>query len=91
MSSINTEGIITSPPGVFLGLSILLDFDPWGIFGLGSISTLWTTSSLYGLNCFKYFLKYILRQDVTKSGKKNFKMYLVFVRQNVPILSNCIH
>ena len=79
MSNINTYGISTSPPGVFLGLSILLHFDPWGIFGLGSISTLWTISSLSWLNCFKYFLKYILRQDVTKSGKKTFKLYLVFV------------
>ena len=66
------------PPGVFLGLGVLACFAPWGIFGLGSISTFWTISNLYVLNCFKYFLIQILRQKVSKLDKKDFELYHLF-------------
>ena len=67
------------PPGVFLGLEVLAHFTLWGIIGLGSFSTFWTISSLYVVNCFKYFLVYILEQNVSKSDKKNFKLYQVLM------------
>ena len=41
-------------------MRVLAHFDPWGIFGLEVLS-------LCVLNCFKYFLIYILRQNVAKN------------------------
>ena len=60
-------------------LGLLAHFAPRSIFCLGSISTFWTISSLYVLNYFKYFLVYILQQNVSKSNKKDFELYQVFM------------
>ena len=57
-------------------LGILVHFTPWGI-GLRVINTFLTVSSLSMLNCFKNFLIYILRQNVSKSEKKDFELYQV--------------
>ena len=57
----------------------------------------WTASSLYVVNCFKYFLIYILEQNVQKKMKQEknwtasslyvvncFKYFLIYIlRQNV--------
>ena len=59
-------------------LGALAHFVPWVVFGLGIISTFWAISSLYMLNWFRYFLIYILRQNVSKSDKKGFELYQVF-------------
>ena len=48
-------------------------------FGFSNVSTLCTISSLYVLNCLKYFLIYILRQNVSKSDNKDFKLYQCFI------------
>ena len=71
-------GLAYFPPEVSLGLGILAHSAPWCIFAFGSISTFWTISSLYVLNFLKYFLIYILRQNVSKSDKKNFELYQGF-------------
>ena len=57
---------------------VLAHFAPWGIFGLGSISTSWTMSTLYVLNFLEYFLRYIFQQNVSKSDKKDSELYQVF-------------
>ena len=54
-------------------------FYPWGISGLESISIFLTMSSFYVLNSFKYFLIYILEQSVSKSDKKDFELYPLFM------------
>ena len=43
-----------------------MHFFPWDILGVGIIKTFWTISILTVLNCFKYFLIYILGQNVSK-------------------------
>ena len=53
----------------------------------------WFISSLSVLNCFKYFLIYMLGQNVSKKlDKKNFELYKVFKHnflcQNVSMLLN---
>ena len=63
-SSIQNKGISTFPP--------------WDIFGLESISTFWTISSLCVLSCLKYFLMYILGEIVTKLDKKNYINFSFF-------------
>ena len=40
-------------------------------------------SSLYVLNCFKYFLIYNLRQNISKSDKKDFELYQAFTHKNI--------
>ena len=44
-----------------------------------NISVVHVTSSLYVLNCFKYFLTYNLGQNASKSASKNFELYQVFM------------
>ena len=63
-------------PGMFFGFGIL------GHFGLKNCSDYLTktTLSLYLLNCFKYFLIYILGQNVSKKQtRKIFELYQAFV------------
>ena len=51
-------------------------------FGL-EVSVIYVISRLYVLNCFKYFLIYILGRNVSKLDKKNFELYQVFMCYNV--------
>lgn len=91
----------------FLNLSVLAHyFHCEKFFRLGYISTFWTISSLYVLNCFKYILMYILKRFEPKirleklyqvslynflfQNAKIFELYLVFMWQNNPIISNCL-
>ena len=56
-------------------MKMLAHSDPWGIFGLKGISIICTILIVYVLNCFKYFLIYVLKQIVSQSPKKDFELY----------------
>ena len=43
------------------------------------VSAVYVISSFYVINCFKYFLIYILGQCLKKTDKKKFKLYQVFM------------
>ena len=49
--------------GLLLSLGVLAQFTLWAFLSLGVLA-FWTISSLYVLNFLKYFLIYILRQNV---------------------------
>ena len=50
------------------------------LFGLEG-SAVYIISSLYVLNCSKYFLVHILRHFVAMSDKKDFELYQVFMHK----------
>ena len=66
-------------PGAFSGLGALAHFLHWSIFRLGSISIFWSISSLCVLICFKYFLIYVLRLNVSQSNQKNSELNQIFM------------
>ena len=67
LSSINT----LYPYGIFLSLEVLSHFGP-KLETRKIHKDFWTISSLYVLNCFKYFLIYVLGQNASKTSKKRF-------------------
>ena len=51
-------------------------FAPWGIFWLEDISAFWTISSLYMLNCFKYFSNIYFEKKCLKIRQERFLNYI---------------